>query len=136
MGRPRPSRAAPQAEGLGWVGGLRRKARPGLPLALPFKIQPSVEETLGTQQASRKGWCGGPSLGLRPPPIPSPLGWGSQDQSLCVLSHLPPPQTAGMGTLPSGGAGGTQRLVPGWGGAWAVGAGQEGTGAAVRAPRS
>lgn len=54
MGRPRPSRTAPQAEGLGWAGGLRREAGPGLPLALPLEIQPSVE-TLGIQQACSEG---------------------------------------------------------------------------------
>lgn len=54
MGRPRPPRAAPRAEGWGWAGGFRREAGPGLPLALPLEIQPSVE-TLGIQQACLEG---------------------------------------------------------------------------------
>lgn len=55
--RQRPSRAAPQAEGgqgRGWCG----KVGPGLPLALVFKVQPSVEVPLGTQQVRSEGVLG------------------------------------------------------------------------------
>lgn len=97
MGRPRPSRAAPRAEGSGWAGVLCSKAGPGLLLALPFEIQPSVEEALGIQQACSEGVVRAPSLGLRPLILPA-----SQDQSLCVLSHLPPPQTVAFTPYPLG----------------------------------
>lgn len=93
MGRPRPLRAAPQAEGSSRAGGSCRKAGPGLLLALPFKIRPRVEVTLGIQQACPEGVVSGGCFGAAAPHTPSPLGQGSQDQSLCIPSHLPPPQT-------------------------------------------
>ena len=65
---------------------------PGLPLALPFEIQPRGEETLGTQQACSEGVVRGAFFGAAAPHTPSSLRWGSRAQSLCVLS-LPPPFT-------------------------------------------
>lgn len=75
---------------------------PGLLLALPFKIRPSVEETLGIQQACSEGVARGAFFGAAAPHTPSPQGRGSQDQSLCVLSQLPPPQTMALTPSPWG----------------------------------
>lgn len=130
MGRPRASGAAPQAEGLGWAGGPQRTAAPSLPLALPFGIQLSVEETLGTQQACLGGVVRGVFFGAVAPHTPSSPGLGSRAQSLCVLSHFSPRQMVAFTSCPLGRPGA-------WGG-WcrAVGAGKKGTGESGRAPRS
>lgn len=65
--------------GLGWVGGSCRKVGPGFLLALPFKIQPSVEAPMGIPQAR--------SI------LPVPWGRVLRMKACPVPSHSPLPQT-------------------------------------------